>query len=282
MAEMTDSVAALLRLPLGPVDLTAIDPRSTPGFTAGKAAGKRALADLGPTLGEVQERLYAESKASGTRRVLVVLQGMDTSGKGGVLRHSLAALDPQGIQLASFKAPTDAERRHDFLWRIEQHLPTVGMIGVFDRSHYEDVLIARVRSLVKAAEIERRYGAINDFEKALVDDDVTVIKCVLHISKQEQKSRLRARLDNPDKHWKFNPGDIDERAKWDSYQQAYERALERCNTSAAPWYVVPSDRKWYRNWAIAKLLLEHLQLLAPQWPVADFDVAQQRVRLAGS
>ncbi|MEJ7689010.1 MAG: PPK2 family polyphosphate kinase [Nocardioidaceae bacterium] len=279
---MTDSVAALLRLPLGPVDLTEIDPHSTPGFVAGKAAGKRALAALGPTLAEVQERLYAESKAGGTRRILVVLQGMDTSGKGGVVRHSLADLDPQGIQLASFKAPTEAERRHDFLWRIEKHLPNAGMIGVFDRSHYEDVLIARVRSLAKAAEIERRYRAINDFEKALVDDDVTVIKCVLHISKEEQKSRLRARLDNPEKHWKFNPGDIDERAKWDSYQLAYERALERCNTSAAPWYVVPSDRKWYRNWAIAKLLLEHLQLLAPQWPVADFDVEQQKVRLAGS
>ncbi|MBA2773153.1 MAG: polyphosphate kinase 2 family protein [Nocardioidaceae bacterium] len=282
MADMTDSIAARLRLPLGAVDLQSIDPHDTPGFDGGKATGKRALAALGPTLAEVQERLYAESRAGGTRRILVVLQGMDTSGKGGVVRHSLAALDPQGVQLASFKAPTKQELRHDFLWRINPHLPTAGMIGVFDRSHYEDVLIARVRALAKVAEIERRYDAINDFEKALVDDDVTVVKCMLHISNEEQKARLRARLDNPDKHWKFNPGDIDERAKWDSYQEAYERALERCNTSAAPWYVVPSDRKWYRNWAIATLLLEHLQLLAPQWPIADFDVEQQKVRLAGS
>ncbi len=282
MTEMPDSVAALLRLPFGPIDLGSIDPHSTPGFDDGKAAGKRALSDLGSPLADVQERLYAESKAGGTRRVLIVLQGMDTSGKGGVVRHSLAALDPQGIQLASFKAPTDVERRHDFLWRIRKHVPTAGMVGVFDRSHYEDVLIARVRSQAKSSEIERRYGAINDFEKSLVDEDVTVIKCMLHISNQEQQGRLLARLDDPTKHWKFNPGDIDERARWDDYQQAYQQALERCNTSAAPWYVVPSDRKWYRNWAIARLLLEHLQLLAPQWPVADFDVEEQKVRLAGS
>ncbi len=276
---MTDSVAALLRLPLGPVDLETIDSHGTPGFDGDKAAGKKALAALGPALADVQEQLYAESKAGGTRRLLVVLQGMDTSGKGGVLRHSLAYLDPQGISLASFKAPTEEERQHDFLWRIEKHLPTVGMIGVFDRSHYEDVLIGRVRALVEESEIEHRYDAINEFEKRLADDGITLVKCMLHISKEEQKERLLARLDNPTKHWKFNPADIDERSKWDDYQQAYQAALSRCNTSAAPWYVVPSDRKWYRNWAIAKLLLEHLQALGPKWPVADFDVEEQKARL---
>ncbi len=279
---MTDSVADLLRLPLGPVDLAAIDPRGIPGFDADKAAGKRALAELGAPLADLQERLYAESKAGGTRRILLVLQGMDTSGKGGVVRHSLADLDPQGIALASFKAPTDQEREHDFLWRIEQRLPAAGMVGVFDRSHYEDVLIARVRALVEESEIERRYDAINEFEARVVADGVTVVKCMLHISKEEQKKRLLARLDDPTKHWKFNPGDIDERSKWDDYQRAYERALERCNTSPAPWYVIPSDRKWYRNWAIAKLLLEHLQVVGPQWPVADFDVEEQKARLAAS
>ncbi len=279
---MSDSIALLLRLPLGPVDLETIDSDGTPGFEGDKAAGKKALAALGPPLADVQERLYAESKAGGTRRVLIVLQGMDTSGKGGVVRHSLADLDPQGIQLASFKAPTEDERRHDFLWRIEQHLPAAGMIGVFDRSHYEDVLIVRVRALAEESEVERRYDAINEFEKRLADDGITVVKCMLHISKEEQKSRLLARLDNPDKHWKFNPGDIDERSRWDDYQRAYQSALERCNTSAAPWFVIPSDRKWYRNWAIAKLLLEHLQVLAPQWPVADYDVEEQKVRLAAS
>ncbi len=279
---MTDSVAELLRLPLGPVDLAAIDPRGTPGFDADKAAGKRALAALGAPLADLQERLYAESKAGGTRRILIVLQGMDTSGKGGVVRHSLADLDPQGIALASFKAPTDQEREHDFLWRIEQRLPAAGMVGVFDRSHYEDVLIARVRALVEESEIECRYDAINEFERRVVADGVTVVKCMLHISKEQQKERLLARLDDLTKHWKFNPGDIDERSKWDDYQQAYERALERCNTSPAPWYVIPSDRKWYRNWAIAKLLLEHLQVLGPQWPVADFDVEEQKARLADS
>jgi len=279
---MSDSIALLLRLPLGPVDLETIDSDGTPGFEGDKAAGKKALAALGPPLADVQERLYAESKAGGTRRLLVVLQGMDTSGKGGVVRHSLADLDPQGIQLASFKAPTEDERRHDFLWRIEQHLPAAGMIGVFDRSHYEDVLIVRVRALAEESEVERRYDAINGFEKRLADTGVTVVKCMLHISKEEQKSRLLARLDNPDKHWKFNPGDIDERSRWDDYQRAYQSALERCNTSAAPWFVIPSDRKWYRNWAIAKLLLEHLQVLAPQWPVADYDVEEQKIRLADS
>ena len=279
---MTDSVAELLRLPLGPVDLAAIDPRGIPGFDGDKAAGKRALAALGAPLADLQERLYAESKAGGTRRILIVLQGMDTSGKGGVVRHSLADLDPQGIALASFKAPTDQEREHDFLWRIEQRLPATGMVGVFDRSHYEDVLIARVRALVEESEIECRYDAINEFETRVVADGVTVVKCMLHISKEQQKERLLARLDDLTKHWKFNPGDIDERSKWDDYQQAYERALERCNTSPAPWYVIPSDRKWYRNWAIAKLLLEHLQVLGPQWPVADFDVEEQKARLADS
>ncbi len=176
---------------------------------------------------------------------------MDTSGKGGVIEHALGQLNPIGLRQTSFKKPTEEELAHDFLWRIERALPDAGMVGVFDRSHYEDVLVARVHELVDEGEIERRYTAINDFEKGLVDSGTVVLKCMLHVSSEEQRERLLARLDDPDKQWKFKPADVDERAHWAEYQEAYETALERCNTDAAPWYVVPSDTKWYRNWAVA-------------------------------
>jgi PPK2 family polyphosphate:nucleotide phosphotransferase len=211
--------------------------------------------------------------------VLLVLQGMDTSGKGGVMRHAGGLFDPQGVHIKAFKAPTEEERAHDFLWRIERELPEAGMIGIFDRSHYEDVLIARVRGLADLDEIERRYDAINDFEERLVDGGTTVVKCMLHISPDEQQERLLERLDNPEKHWKYNPGDVEERALWHDYQRAYEIAVERCNTEAAPWHVVPSDRKWYRNWAVATMLHEALDSLDLDWPDADFDVAAERQRL---
>jgi PPK2 family polyphosphate:nucleotide phosphotransferase len=272
-------VRPLLEVPAGPVDLGSIDPRSTPGFDGDKAAGKAALPVVGEPLAELQERLYAHGKADGHQRVLLVLQGMDTSGKGGVLRHSVGLIDPQGVRITSFKAPDAEERRHDFLWRIRRAVPGPGLVGVFDRSHYEDVLIARVRELTTRSAITRRYDAINRFEAELADSGVTILKCMLHISAEEQKERLLARLDDPAKHWKFNPGDIDERSQWHAYQEAYEIALERCNTSVAPWHVVPSDRKWYRNWAVATMLHEALEELAPAWPVADFDVAEQRRRL---
>jgi PPK2 family polyphosphate:nucleotide phosphotransferase len=277
---MGELVTDLLRVPGGAVDLAAIDPQGKPGFAGDKAAGAKALEGLGPELSELQERLYAESKVGGYRSVLLVIQGMDTSGKGGVMRHAVGLLDPQGVDITAFKAPTDEERAHDFLWRIEERVPKPGMIGIFDRSHYEDVLIGRVRRLASAAEIERRYDAINTFEAALVAAGTTVIKCMLHISKREQGKRLLARLEDPTKHWKFNPGDLDERALWGDYQRAYEVAIERCNTTAAPWHVVPANRKWYLRWAVTKLLLEHLQHLDPQWPKVDFDVEEQKARLA--
>jgi len=272
-------------LPAGPVDLTAISTRKGAGLKGGKKKGKKALADLGEELADLQERLYAEGTAgpeagARTRSVLLVLQGMDTSGKGGIQRHVLGLVEPQGVRLTSFKAPTDEERDHDFLWRIRKGLPGPGMIGVFDRSHYEDVLIARVRSLAGAAEIERRYEAINEFEAQLVASGTRVVKCMLHISADTQKERLLARLDDPTKRWKFNPGDITERELWPAYREAYEIALERTDTEAAPWYVVPSDRKWYRNLAVATLLRDALADLDPQWPPADYDVDQQRQRLA--
>ncbi len=213
--------------------------------------------------------------------MLVVLQGMDTAGKGGVIDKALGLLSPNGFRLKSFKKPTEEELAHDFLWRIDQALPEAGMVGVFDRSHYEDVLVGRVRELADAQEIERRYDAINAWEKALVDEGTVVIKCLLHMSRDVQAERLMARLDDPDKQWKFHPNDIDERELWDDYQKAYEIALERCNTDAAPWYVVPSDRKWYRNWAVGQLLLEALRGMRLDWPKPEYDVAEQRSRLEG-
>ena len=272
-------LASLLGVPPGPVDLSTSDPGATPGFEGGKSEGKRALADLADPLSDLQERLFAAGRAGGERRLLLVLQGMDTSGKGGVMRHAVGLFDPQGVHIKAFKAPTEEERAHDFLWRVERELPEAGMIGIFDRSHYEDVLIGRVRGLADDDEIERRYGAINDFEQRLVDGGTTVVKCMLHISADEQQVRLLERLDNPEKHWKYNPGDVDERALWHDYQRAYETALERCSTEAAPWHVVPADRKWYRNWAVASLLQEALTGFDLGWPAADFDVETERKRL---
>ncbi|MFI0928840.1 PPK2 family polyphosphate kinase [Streptomyces sp. NPDC021012] len=270
----------LLRIPGGErIDLTAHDARATPAGPADKTAGLAATAALAPHLAELQERLYAASTAGDRRRLLLVLQGMDTSGKGGTVKHVIGLFNPSGCRIHAFKAPTREELNHPFLWRVMRALPQPGEIGIFDRSHYEDVLIARVRDLAPRRQIARRYGQINRFEKSLIEDGVTVIKVFLHISYEEQRARLLARLDNPDKHWKFNVGDIDERALWPAYRQAYEIALERCSTDEAPWYLVPADRKWYRNWAISKLLLEHLEALDPKYPPGDFDVEECRARL---
>ena len=284
MSDATIPVSDLLRLPPGPVDLSTIDPSSTPGFDGGKSAGTKALATLGDEVAGLQERLYAEAHGDNgvERSVLLVIQGMDTAGKGGIMRHCVGLLDPQGVQITAFKAPTRTELRHDFLWRIAKHVPQPGMIGIFDRSHYEDVLIARVRELAPKDEIERRYGAINDFELDLVGQGVRVITCMLHISSDEQRDRLSARLEDPTKYWKFNPADIDERARWNDYRAAYEITLERCNTEASPFYVIPADRKWYARWAVTSLLLEQLRAMDPQYPAADFDVEEQKARLAAT
>ncbi|WP_246126901.1 PPK2 family polyphosphate kinase [Embleya hyalina] len=274
------SVRAALRLPGGPVDLAAIDPRATPSFAGDKADALADIGAMGPRLAELQERLYAQAVAGGARRrVLLVVQGMDTSGKGGTVKHVIGQFNPSGCHIHAFKAPTEDELAHPFLWRVRAQVPGPGLIGVFDRSHYEDVLIARVRDLVPRQVWSRRYATINRFEQSLAKDEVTVVKVFLHISPEEQKERLLARLDNPDKHWKFNPADIDERSVWPDYRTAYEAALEKCDGDAAPWYVVPADRKWYRNWAISRLLLEHLTELDPRYPAGDFDVEAERKRL---
>lgn len=268
-----------LRLPAGPVDLRKYDTNSAPGVDVDKETGKQVLAELGPMLLELQTKLFASRESDDPRRVLLILQGMDTSGKGGVLKHTVGLVDPVGVKITSFKAPTDEERAQDFLWRIEKAVPEPGYLGVFDRSQYEDVLIGRVRELAPLEEIERRYGAINDFEKRLADAGTIILKCMLHISPKEQKKRLLARLEDPTKHWKYSPGDIDERQLWDSYREAYEIALERTNTEYAPWYLVPSDKKWYRNLAIGELLLETLDRLDLDWPAPTFDVAEEKRRL---
>ncbi|HET6743336.1 MAG TPA: polyphosphate kinase 2 family protein [Kribbella sp.] len=272
----------LLRVPAGEVDLTTYDTRSTAGFSGNKDDGKTALADLGAEVSDWQERLFAEGRSGGERSILLVLQGMDTSGKGGVIRHGAGLMDPQGLKITSFKAPTPAEKRRGFLWRIRQAVPGAGMIGIFDRSHYEDVLIARVRELVTPNVWTRRYDQINEFEAELTARGVTIVKCYLHISPDEQRARLEARLDDPTKHWKYNPGDVDERQLWPDYMDAYHSAIEHCNTPDAPWYVIPSDRKWYRNWAVTTILLETLKELNPEWPAADFDVAKEKKRLAAT
>jgi len=272
-------VSDLLRVPSGPVDLSALDTRATPGFDGDKAAGRASLAGLSPRLSDLQARLHAEGVSGGSRRLLLILQGMDTSGKGGVIRHVVGQVDPQGCAITSFKAPTKEELAHDFLWRIRRRLPGPGKLGVFDRSHYEDVLIVRVHNLVPRTTWMRRYAAINRFEARLADDDVRVVKVFLHISKEEQRQRLLARLDDPTKLWKFNPHDVDERASWADYQEAYAAALERCNNDTAPWYRVPADRKWYRDWAVANLLVEHLEDMKLTWPKPDFDSEEQRARV---
>jgi PPK2 family polyphosphate:nucleotide phosphotransferase len=273
-----ERVAATLAVGKG-FRLADVDPSSTPGFSGDKTAGEEALEQGGEGLSELQERLWAASRGGDGRRLLLVVQGMDTSGKGGIMRHVVGAVDPQGVRHEAFKAPTEEERAHGFLWRIRKALPEPGEIGVFDRSHYEDVLIVRVHGMVAADVLESRYEEINDFEAGVAGEGTTIVKVMLHISAQEQKARLLQRLDRPDKYWKYNPGDVDERARWGAYQEAYQVALTRCSTEVAPWYVVPADRKWYARWAVQQLLVDTLQRIDPQWPPADFDVEAERSRL---
>jgi PPK2 family polyphosphate:nucleotide phosphotransferase len=264
------------------IDLATMPTDTTEGFEGGKRQGEAELDRLGGVLADLQERLFAEGKGGGKRSILLVLQGMDTSGKGGTTKHVVGHVDPMGIRYTAFKAPTPEERAHDFLWRVRRGLPPPGLIGVFDRSHYEDVGIVRVHELVPENVWSRRYDAINRFEARLALSGTTVIKCFLHISRKEQKKRLLARLDDPTKHWKYNPQDVDERALWDDYMAAYNDAINKCNPDVAPWYVVPSDRKWWRNLAISRLLIETLDAMSPQYPPPEFDLEAERKRVLES
>ncbi len=274
-----ERVSDLLRAPPGHVDLAGLDARATPGFDGDKADAERDRPELAERLALLQEQLYAEGRSGGSRSVLLVLQGMDTSGKGGTIKHVVGQVDPGGVRVASFGKPTPEELAHDFLWRIRAQLPPAGKIGVFDRSHYEDVVAVRVLELVDEPTSTRRFDAINRFEEELAEDGTLVVKCFLHISKDEQRERLLARLDDPTKQWKYDPGDLETRARWDQYMVAYADAIARCSTEDAPWYIVPADRKWYRNWAVTNLLMEQLDALGLRWPEASFDVAAERERL---
>jgi len=255
--------------------LADVDPESSPGFPGRKSEGAAHLVRQDDLLAGLQERLFAASKGGSPDRVLLVLQAMDTAGKGGIVSHVVGAMDPQGVRLKAFKAPTEEEKAHDFLWRIEKEVPGAGMVGVFDRSHYEDVLIHRVHGWADEAELERRYAAINEFEERLIAQGTRIVKVMLHISKDEQKERLLARLEDPAKHWKYSTGDLKERGFWDDYQAAFQAMFEKTSTEAAPWFVVPANKKWYARIAVQQLLLDALEDIDPQWPSADFDVAEQ-------
>jgi PPK2 family polyphosphate:nucleotide phosphotransferase len=279
------SIRAKLGLPPGPVDLGEIDTTATPGAPkGGKEAARDSRHETGDVLADLQERLVAEATVEdSSRRVLLVLQGMDASGKDGVIKRGLGGMNAKWLDITGFGPPTEEERDHHFLWRIRKALPAPGHVGVFDRSHYEDVVAVRVRKLAPEDVWRPRFEEINAFERQLADDGCTIIKVFLHISRDYQLDRQLRRLDRPDKRWKFADSDIEDRERWAEFETAYEEALERTNTDAAPWFVVPADRKWYRMWAVSQLLLETLQDLDPQFPTRpELDLPTLRERLKRS
>lgn len=259
-----------------------IDFDETPGFEGTKAEGQALLLERGEALSALQEKLYANGRAGDLRSILLVLQGMDTAGKGGMVRNVIGMVDPQGVDLASFGVPTREEKRHHYLWRIRKALPRGGKIGVFDRSHYEDVLVVAVHDLVPRQVWEPRFDEINAFEKDLTEQGTLIIKVALFVSPEEQRARLQERLDRPDKHWKYNPSDVTERRFLPQYRTAYQRAIDRTNTEYAPWFVIPADHKWYSRLAVTELLIDALERLELDWPAADFDVELEKKRLAES
>jgi PPK2 family polyphosphate:nucleotide phosphotransferase len=267
MARSTGSLRDRLRVRPGTrVDLAKVDPGETHGHTKVSAAAEldKGLARLT----DLQDRLWAENK----HRVLVVLQGIDAAGKDGTLRHVMGAFNPQGCPVSAFKVPSADELAHDYLWRIHRRVPGNGEIGVFNRSHYEDVLVVRVHELVPKAVWSRRYDQINAFERMLTDEGTTIVKFFLYIDRDEQRERFQARLDDPTKRWKFRLGDLEERKHWDDYIAAYEDALSRCSTDEAPWFVIPSNRKWFRNLAVADILADTIEDLEPRYPEPEEDL----------
>jgi PPK2 family polyphosphate:nucleotide phosphotransferase len=255
------------------VDLSIWDPNEKRAFPHKKKQGKRLLKHLNNRLEALQELFYAEGK----HKLLVVLQGMDTSGKGGVIRHVFEGVNPQGVKVANFKVPTRQELAHDYLWRVHKQTPGTGEIVIFDRSHYEDVLVVRVHELVPPDTWSRRYHHINQFERLLADEGTTILKFYLHIDLDEQKERLQDRLDEPDKHWKFNPGDLEERRLWPQYTTAYEDVLSKTSTDWAPWHIIPANRKWYRNLVISTVIIQTLESLDMHFPEPDFDPADIQI-----
>jgi PPK2 family polyphosphate:nucleotide phosphotransferase len=237
-------------------------PTNDDGMFKSREEGEAAVEVTRKRLHELQEVLYAQGKHA----ILIVFQAMDAGGKDGAIEHVFSGVNPQGCQVTSFKVPTPLELSHDFLWRIHHAAPAKGMIGIFNRSHYESVLVERVKGLVPEPVWRRRYEHINNFERLLADEGTTILKFFLHISKKEQKERMQARIDDPTKNWKFNPKDLDERARWDDYMRAFDDALERCSTEWAPWYIVPSDRKWFRNWVVSDVIVRTLESLDLKYP----------------
>lgn len=256
------------------VRIAELDPRATPGMEGlstrdAKDRAEKEIQKNVERMAILQQRLFAENR----RALLVVLQGMDTSGKDGTIRAAFSGLNQQGCHVTSFKKPSADEADRDFLWRIHAAAPPKGEIGIFNRAHYEDVLIVRVHEMVPRGVWERRYAIINEFERYLSVTGTTVLKFYLHISRAEQRERLLARLDDPEKRWKFSMQDVAERARWDDYLAAYQDALERCSTEHAPWHVIPSDRKWYRNWAVSEIVRAKLEEMDPKAPAVDIDPA---------
>lgn len=254
------------------IDLAKLDPRATPGIK-GKAEAQKADPKLQQRLRLLQQRLTAQ----GEHAVLVICQGMDASGKDGLIRHVMGAFDPQGVEITPFKVPTPLELAHDFLWRIHQAVPAKGVIGIFNRSHYEDVGVVRVKKLVPEAVWKKRFRQINDFEQMLAENGVALVKLFLHISAAEQAARLDDRQRDPEEQWKFNPGDLDDRQLWGDFMAAYSDALTRCNTARAPWYVIPADRKWYRDWAVSKILIATLERLGVAYPPPESGVGSYEI-----
>lgn len=248
--------------------IAARDTRDLQGFSGSKAAGKLAMKELNSELEALQEVLYAEGK----QKILIVLQAMDTGGKDGTIRHVFDGVNPQGVKVASFKKPTSEELAHDYLWRVHRHTPGRGEITIFNRSHYEDVLVVRVHDYVPPERWRRRYRHIVEFERLLAEEGTTILKFFLHISKEEQKERFQSRLDEPHKRWKFAKGDLAERRRWNDYMRAFEVALSKTSTEHAPWYVIPADRKWYRNLVISKILVEALEGLGMSYPDPEEDL----------
>jgi len=261
---------ALLRVPPGTgLELSSVDTRGTPGFDGDKDDAKPVFEELQQRIADLQDLLYAD----GRQRLLLVLQAMDTGGKDGTIRHVLDRVNPIGVHVRAFKKPSEAELARDYLWRVHAQVPRDGELVVFNRSHYEDVLVVRVHGLVDDARAEQRLAHIRDFERMLVEEGTTIVKVFLHISREEQAERLQARLDEPDKNWKFSTADLAERAHWDRYQEVYREAIAATSTEEAPWYVVPADRKWYRNLAVASILVDRLERLDMAYPPAEEGLA---------
>ena len=263
-------------------DLASLDRNSSPGWDGGKKEAKALMASRVALLPELQERLFAEGRTGGKRSVLCIIQGLDTAGKGGIVRHVMGSVDPQGVSLRSFGVPNEEEMKHHYLWRIRKALPPAGQIGVFDRSHYEDVLVVRVNNLVPEEQWQKRYDEINKFEADLVADGTIVLKFALMVSHEEQGLRLMERLDRSDKHWKYNTGDLTTRGKWQEFQTAYQAVFERTSTEQAPWYVLPADHKWFPRLVITEILTRTLSEMQLGWPKPRWSVETQRRKLAES